>query len=92
MIQLGMSRDAVLMALSDCCKPTPFGDTELLVPARDIGHGVLFGGRIYFEHGKVVGIAADRDWSTEQASHGPALSFYDWFRKMAQGGPQLKHA
>lgn len=68
MIRLGMSREAVLIALSDCCKPTPFGDTELIVPARDISRGVLFGGKIYLEHGKVTGIAPDRDWSTDQAS------------------------
>jgi hypothetical protein len=92
MIRLGMSKTAVLMALSNCCKPVPLGETELIVPARDISSGVLFGGKVYLERGKVTGIAPDRDWSAERASHDTALAFYDLFRKNGMAGPRVKYA
>ena len=84
-LRLNIERQEALKRLSSCCKTVPFGnDAVIVTDKKDINQ--VFG-TIYFEDGRVSGIAADKNWSPEPASYETALAFYRLVDQIAHGGP-----
>ena len=62
-LRLNIGRQEALKRLSSCCRTVPFGnDAVIVTDKKDINQGF---GTVYFEDGKVSGIAADKNWSPE---------------------------
>src|ERR1022692_4093352 len=84
-LHLKMERQEALKKLSSCCKTVPFGNAAVIVTdKKDINRSF---GVVYFEDGKVSGIAADKAWSPEPASYDTALAFYRLVEQSAHGSP-----
>lgn len=86
-LRLNMDKAEVLKKLSGCCNSTSFGATAAIVMPKENASSEELGGEVYFERGKLSGIAADRDWNPEPASHRTALALYRLVDKMAHGKP-----
>jgi len=83
MLHLDMGRQEALKQLAACCKIMPLGDNEIIVQNRKLVSHEL-GGAVYFEHAKVAGLAADRDFTTEESSYETGLTFYRLVDQMAK--------
>ena len=80
-----MQKQEALKKLSVCCKTVPFGDAAVIISdKRNINRGF---GMVYFDHGKVSGIAADKDTSFKPASYETASAFYQLVDEMSHGEP-----
>src|SRR5664279_2623568 len=84
-LHLNMERQEALKKLSLCCQTVPFGNAAVIVSdKRNVNRSF---GVVYFDQGKVSGIAADRDTSFKPPSYQTALAFYRLVDGFAHGEP-----
>src|ERR1017187_8320287 len=66
-LRLNMDRQEALKKLSVCCQTVPLGDAAVIVSdKKDVNRSC---GMVYFEQGKISGIAADSDTSFQPESY-----------------------
>lgn len=83
-VQLDAGRRETVQRFSLCCKVIPFGE-NLIVQNKNLAAGRELGGMVYFENGKVSGLASDRSWSAEKAPYDTALAFYRLVEERSHG-------
>jgi len=90
-LRLGIDKKEALAKISAHRKWIPLGDSAVLVLASDTNDDTNgadgFNGMLYFQSGKVSGIAADKDWITEPAGYETSLAFYRLVDGITHGSP-----
>lgn len=88
LLRLDMGRQEVLSRFSSCCVTTPLGSTQVIVQSKK-SMSYELGGIVYFEHGKVSGLASDRSWSSGEAPYATALPLYRLVNERTHGTPTM---
>ncbi len=81
-LSINMTREEAFRQLSRCCQSRPLGERMVVVSYKDKAAGT-----VYFEHDRVVGIASERNSSTERGTKDSALAFYRLVDQLSHGTP-----